>query len=76
MPPADLRESVLEASRETRRLASLVADLLALARADAGVPIRRERVELDRIALSAFGEARHFAKGQSLEIADLATGAG
>ncbi len=38
---------------EARRLAALVRDLLALARADAGVPLRRQRLELDRVLLEA-----------------------
>jgi signal transduction histidine kinase len=71
MSPSDHRQAVIEASRETRRLVGLVADLLALARADAGVPLRRERVELDRVALSALGDARHLARGQKLEVTSL-----
>jgi signal transduction histidine kinase len=39
-----------------------------LARADAGVPSRREKVELDRAVLQVLGEARHLAHGQRLEI--------
>jgi two-component system, OmpR family, sensor kinase len=68
---AERREAVSEASREARRLAQLVADLLALARADAGVALRRQPVELDRVALETFGAARHLAHGQRLEIGTL-----
>ncbi len=71
MAAADRQEAVEEASREARRLAALVADLLALARADAGVTLRRQRVELDRVALDALSEARHLARGQQLEVAAL-----
>ncbi len=71
MPPAERQEAVSEASRETRRLARLVADLLALARADAGLPIRNDRVELDRILLEALAAGRHLAKGQNIEIAEM-----
>lgn len=60
--------AIREAHAEAERLARLVADLLALARADAGVPIRRMPVELDRVLLDVVGEARHLAKGQRLEI--------
>ncbi len=66
MTSADRREAVGEAGRETHRLARLVADLLALARADAGVSLRRQPVELDRVVLDAFGEARHLAQGQRI----------
>ncbi len=68
MDEADRQEALGEASREARRLTQLVADLLALARADAGVPIRRERVELDRIVLGVVGEARQLAHGQQVKV--------
>lgn len=71
MPPAERQEAVSEASRETRRLARLVADLLALARADAGVAIRKERVELDRVLLEALAMGRRLAQGQSIEVAEM-----
>lgn len=60
-----------EASREASRLARLVADLLALARADAGTALKREHVELDRVLMDVMGEARHLASGQRLEIGSL-----
>ena len=63
--------AVAEASREADRLAKLVADLLALARADAGVSIRRQRVELDRILLEALSAARHLTQGQQLVVSEL-----
>ncbi len=68
MSADERQEAINEASREARRLTQLVADLLALARADAGVPLRRDRVELDRVLLDAVGEARHLANGQRLEV--------
>ncbi|MBI4491640.1 MAG: HAMP domain-containing histidine kinase [Chloroflexi bacterium] len=71
MAPAERQEAVHEASHEAHRLARLVADLLALARADAGQPLRHQRVELDRVLLDALGEARHLAQGQRLEVARL-----
>jgi signal transduction histidine kinase len=46
----------------------LVADLLALARADAGASVRKERVELDWVVLEALREARHLAHGQQIEV--------
>lgn len=57
-----------EASRQTRRLAVLVAGLLTLARADAGVVPRAQRLKLDRVLINAFGEARHLARGQRLAV--------
>jgi two-component system, OmpR family, sensor kinase len=74
MPPDQRQEAVEEASREAHRLARLVADLLALARADAGgggVAARHEPVELDRVLLEALGDARHLTRGQRLSVADL-----
>lgn len=68
LPPEERTEILGEASRETHRLSQLVADLLALARADAGISLQRRRVELDRILLDAVGDARHLARGQRLEI--------
>jgi len=71
MPPAERREAIAEACREARRLTQLVADLLALARADAGLPLRRWPVELDRVLLDALAEASRLARGQRLEIGRL-----
>ncbi len=69
LPAGDRQEALDEAERETQRLANLVADLLVLARADAGVPLRRQRVELDRTLLEALRDARHLARGQSINVA-------
>jgi signal transduction histidine kinase len=70
-PAADREEAVGEASREARRLSQLVADLLALARADAGSALRRQKVELDRIVLEALTTVRHLSRGQNVELATL-----
>ncbi|HSQ29663.1 MAG TPA: HAMP domain-containing sensor histidine kinase [Gemmatimonadaceae bacterium] len=59
-----IAEAHLEASRMTR----LVRDLLVLARADAGVPIRRDAVELDRVLLEVIGETRHLAPDRRVEV--------
>ena len=71
MAPEERERATREAAREAGRMARLVADLLALARADAGVPLRREPVELDRVLMDVVGEARHLARGQRLEIGTL-----
>jgi signal transduction histidine kinase len=68
LPAEERNEAIAEAGREARRLSLLVADLLALARADAGVPLQRRAVELDRVLLDAVGDARHLAPGQQVEI--------
>jgi signal transduction histidine kinase len=52
-------------------LVRLVADLLALARADAGVPLRRRPVEVDRVLLEAFQQVRHLMDGKRLSLATL-----
>jgi signal transduction histidine kinase len=69
MTAEERAEAVDEAGREARRLARLVGDLLALARADAGVALRRERVALDAVVRDVFDQARHLARGQRLELA-------
>lgn len=67
-PEAERQLAIAEATREARRLTALVSDLLALARADAGVQLRKQPVELDRLLLDALAQARHLARGQRLEV--------
>lgn len=66
MPEAERKEALDEAMREANRLTRLVADLLSLARADAGSTLKRCPVELDQIILDAFREAHHLSQGQTL----------
>ena len=61
-------QAVSEAHTEAARMARLVADLLSLARADAGVPLRRELVDLDRVVIEVIGELRHHLTGQRLSV--------
>lgn len=68
MPPEERARAIEEASAEATRMTRLVADLLALARADAGVALRHTGVELDRMLLDVMGEARHLIRGQALEL--------
>ncbi len=66
--PAMLREALSDIEREVVRLARMVADLLALARADAGVHLERRPVELDRLLLEVYREARQLAQGIELRL--------
>jgi signal transduction histidine kinase len=71
MTAEERQEAVDEASREAYRLSRLVADLLALARADAGVSLKRQRVELDRVVLDVLKEVRLLARGPGIDIGEL-----
>ncbi len=64
----DRDEALREAARETQRLGRLVADLLALARADAGVSVRQEPVELDALVLEVFRTARQLGPAHQLRL--------
>lgn len=48
---------------EVERMSRLVSDLLLLAQADAGLPIRNEPVELDTLVLDVYRHARMMANG-------------
>ena len=64
--------TLAEARQETRRLARLVDDLLALARADAGPqPFLGKPVQLDEVVMEVFRELRSQA-GPRLRVIDLA----
>jgi signal transduction histidine kinase len=58
-------------ARETDRMGRLVADLLVLARADAGQPLVRGRVTLDRLLLEVYHQQRPLAFDARLELGDL-----
>lgn len=68
MTDADRNEALAEAERESTRLTRLVADLLALARADAGLPLRVAVVDLDAVVLEVLTDARQLANGQMLTL--------
>ena len=68
MSPEDRAGAIEEAYAEATRMSRLVADLLALARADAGIPLERHAVELDRVLLDVVGEAKHLTRGHALEV--------
>jgi signal transduction histidine kinase len=64
MPEAERAESLTEVTREAHRLSRLVADLLALARADAGIVLDRCPLDLDAVILESYRTARQLAHGQ------------
>jgi signal transduction histidine kinase len=68
MSEAERKEALTEVERESTRLTRLVADLLVLARADAGVSLKQCPVDLDALVLEAFHEARHLSQGQTLSL--------
>lgn len=72
-PPAEREMLVADAHAESRRLGRFVANLLALARADAGVPLSLTRVDLDRLLLDVLGDFRRAAPGHRLAVAGLDT---
>lgn len=53
--------AIEEAHVEAARLTRLVTDLLVLARANAGVPLRRAPLDLDHVLIEAVNETRHLA---------------
>lgn len=68
MTASEREEALAEARREADRLTHLVADLLVLARADAGIQLNRRAVDLDVILLEAFRTGRQLTRGQVLEL--------
>ena len=56
---------------ETARMGRLVADLLVLARADAGQNLRMTRVEMDRLLLDVFKQARLMAGDLKVSIVEI-----
>ncbi|MHB0947563.1 MAG: sensor histidine kinase [Gemmatimonadaceae bacterium] len=72
LSPEDWQASLRESHMEAVRLTRLVSDLLVLARADAGAPLRQRPVALDDLVLQTVGDAEHLARGQALRIASIA----
>ena len=71
LPACERRALVKAAADESARMSRLVADLLSLARADAGQRIQHGRVEFDRLLLEVYGEARLLAKEVKLTIEEI-----
>jgi two-component system OmpR family sensor kinase len=66
--PAELTETLSIIDGELDRMSRIVADLLLLSQADAGVSLRMEPVELDTIILDVFRQARVIANGVKLQL--------
>ena len=60
--PAMLAESLKDIESEVLRLTRMANDLLVLAQADAGVPIRLTNVQLDEVVLEVYRELRPLAR--------------
>ena len=60
----DRADTITEAYNEAGRMGRLVANLLLLARADAGVPLLRQPVDLDRVLLEVVAELGHAGRGR------------
>ncbi len=70
--PTEGREELVDAAaNEAERMARLVADLLSLARADAGQKMKVQQVELDRLLLDVYGEAKLLAKPVKLTVDEI-----
>jgi two-component system, OmpR family, sensor kinase len=62
------REAAASALRSSRRMRRLVADLLLLARADAGRITRHEPVDVSRVVTEAAGELEPVANGHDITV--------
>ena len=69
--PRERDASLRAIARETDRMGRLVADLLALARADSGQPLVREPVELDALLIEAYQQQRRLADGVTLTLGEI-----
>jgi len=68
MPRAECARILEVMEQHSKRLGLLATDLLTLARADAGIALRRCPLDLDTLVLDAFREARHLSRGQALKL--------
>jgi signal transduction histidine kinase len=66
--PNELNEALSIIDGELDRMSRIVADLLLLSQADAGLTLRMQPVELDTIILDVFRQARVTANGVNLQL--------
>lgn len=66
--PETRRETLEAIDGEVARMSRLVADLLLLARADAGVRLKKEAVELDTVLLEIYRQARLMSNGVEVSL--------
>jgi signal transduction histidine kinase len=69
LAPADREAALADALAETDRLARLVADLLTLARADAGLHLELRPVRLDELLRDVYRQARLLALSREQRVA-------
>jgi signal transduction histidine kinase/CHASE3 domain sensor protein len=70
MSDQDRLETIADAYHETARLGRLVADLLALARGDAGEGLRLEPMQLQEVLTDTIRQAKHLAANHQLEYSE------
>lgn len=68
LPPEDIQDILQTMEGEITRMSRLVADLLLLSQADAGVQIKKEVVELDAVLLDVYRQALLMADGVRVEL--------
>ncbi len=66
--PAELEEALAVIDGELDRMSRIVADLLLLSQADAGLSLRMGSVELDTIILEVYRQARVMANGITIKL--------
>ena len=68
--PVERDETLRAIARESERMGRLVADLLTLARADAGQTLERRRLELDSLVLEVYSQEQALADGVRLQLGE------
>ena len=68
--PVEREETLRAIARESERMGRLVADLLTLARADAGQTLERSRLELDSLVLEVYAQEQTLADGVRLQLGE------
>lgn len=66
--PEELEEMLSIVEGELDRMSRIVADLLLLSQADAGLSLRMQKVELDTVILEVYRQARVMANGINVQL--------